>query len=49
MNENEKPKLEPKESHEDPQEIEAAETEARKRAIESEQKEIVVFPESSNE
>ena len=39
---------EPKESDEVPQEeIETTETEAQKRAIESEQKEIVVFPESN--
>jgi hypothetical protein len=45
---NEEPKPVSDGSDEDPQEeIEAAETEARKRAIESEQKEVVVFPEST--
>ena len=42
MNEESKP--EPEESDENSQE----EIEARKRAIESEQKEIVVFPESTD-
>jgi len=47
MNE-EDPKPQPNGLEEDPQEeIEPAEIEARKRAIESEQKEIVVFPESN--
>jgi hypothetical protein len=46
---NEEPKPEPKKSNEDSQEeIQAAEAEGRKRAIESERKEIVVFPESNN-
>jgi hypothetical protein len=48
----EEPKPERKNSDEDPpQEVQAAETEreieARKRAIESEQNEIVVFPEEN--
>lgn len=39
------PKSEPKKSDKDPQKVQAAEAKARQRAIESQKKEIVVFPE----
>jgi len=44
MNEESKP--EPRSDEDSQEEVEAPKTEAQKRAIESKQKEIVVFPES---
>lgn len=44
-----KPKPEPKKSDEDSrEEVRVAQVKAQERAIESEQKEIVVFPESTD-
>jgi hypothetical protein len=49
MNDMNEPKPEPRSDKNSQESIEAAEAEARKRAIESQQKEIVVFPPEPND
>jgi hypothetical protein len=47
MNDMNEPKPESKSDKNSQESIEVAQTEARKRAIESQQKEVVVFPEAN--